>query len=93
MTTKGTSKILFYSIFYSCSYFVTVIFDSDYTIKETYYAMMFWGEMPISLFVIAGLINLKQEERDSIIKKLPDRLRICILRNLEKLKLFGKMFQ
>lgn len=40
-----------------------LLFDSDYTIKETYYAMMFWVGMPTSLFIIAGFINLMNEKR------------------------------
>ena len=61
------------------------VFDLDYMIKETYYFMMFWVGMPTSLFVIAGLINLKNEKRKSelVLKVNPNYIEI-FRKNKEK---------
>lgn len=37
------------------------VFESDYTIKETYYALIFWVGLPTLMFVIAGFLNLMIE--------------------------------
>ena len=37
------------------------VFDSDYTIKETYYVLMFFVGLPTLMFVIAGFLNLMNE--------------------------------
>jgi len=43
--------------------FGTLVFDLDYSIKETYYFILIFVGFPPSLFLIAGFINLLNERQ------------------------------
>ncbi len=96
---KGTAKKCFISAIIVAFFllFLQFFLGLDYTIKETYYFIMFFVGAPSLLFIMAGLINLTTENEKSqiilrinaeyieIFRKKKNKDKKILMKNLNKI--------